>query len=277
MEETREIDIDLRKILYMMRTKLVFIAIITIIFGTAAGLYTKFFISPTYSTSVSMCVYNSPDRVTTDRVTTQSEITAAQQLVGTYMFALKSDLVLDKVAEELKLGSGASIRGSISTEAQSGTFAFTVTVTGQDPTRCADIANTIAKIAPVETVKVVKSGGVEVIDTAKTPTAPISPNLRKNILIGLAVGFALSFAGFFIYEMFDSTITNVKDLAREFELPVLGTVPMLESIEDTSTDSDGDENKDKDKPLDKPKEAIPKPSSALLENIQNMKGDAKND
>ena len=279
MEETREIDIDLRKILYMMRTKIVFIAIITVIFGTASGLYTNFFVSPTYQTSISMCVYNNPDRVTTDQTITQSDITAAQQLVGTYMFALKSDLVLDKVAEELKLGTGASIRGYLSAEAESGTFAFKVFVTGQDPQRCVDIANAIAKIAPVETVKVVKSGGVAVIDTAKLPTSPISPNIKKNILVGLAVGFALSFAGFFIYEMFDSTITNAKDLAREFELPILGTVPMLEAVEPYN-EGEGNENtndKEGDKPLGKPKEPIAKPSNTLLENIQNMKGESKND
>ncbi len=274
MEETREIDIDLRKILYMMRTKLVFIAIITVIFGTASGLYTHFFVTPTYQTSISLCVYNNPDRVTTDQTITQSEITAAQQLVGTYMFALKSDLVLDKVAEELKLGSGSAIRGYLSAEAESGTFAFKVIVKGKDPQLCVDIANAIAKIAPVETVKVVKSGGIAVIDTAKLPTSPISPNIRKNILIGLAAGFALSFAGFFIYEMFDSTITNAKDLAREFELPVLGTVPMLEAIE--PTDSSETETPKAEGEIEKPKDPIAKPSSALLENIQNMKGDAKN-
>ena len=276
MEETREIDIDLRKILYMMRTKIVFIGIITVIFGITAGLYTHFFIAPTYQTSISLCVYNNPDRVTTDQTITQSEISAAQQLVGTYMFALKSDLVLDKVAEELKLGSGSNIRGFIETSSEAGTFAFTVKVTGKDPTMCANIANAIAKVAPTETTKVVKSGALSVIDTAKVPGSPISPNLRKNILVGIAVGFALSFAGFFIYEMFDSTITNVKDLARDFDLPVLGTVPMLESVEPAS-DSDEDTKDGADTTAAKPKDPVPKPSSALLENIQNMKGDAKND
>ena len=272
MDETKEIDIDLRKILYMMRTKIIFIVLITIIFGTSAGLYTHFFIVPTYATTVTMCVYNSPDRVTTDQSASQSDVTAAQQLVATYMFALKSDLVLDQVASELKLGSGSSIKSNIKTEEEEGTFAFKITVTGTDPQRCVDIANAIAKIAPNETVKVVKSGGIAVIDTAKLPDKPVSPNLKKNILIGLALGFALSFAGFFVYEMFDSTITNAKDLEREFELPVLGTVPMLEAVEKSDDTASGGE-----KPLSAPKEPVTKPSSALLENIQSMKGDAKND
>ena len=277
MEETREIDIDLRKILYMMRTKMVFIVLITLIFGLFAGLYTHFFIQPTYQTSISMCVYNNPDRVTTDQTASLGDIDAAQRLVATYMFALKSDLVLDQVAKEVKLASGSSIRGNINCEEAEGTFAFNVKVTDKDPQKCVDIANAIARIAPTETTKVVKSGGLAVIDTAKLPNSPISPDLKKNILIGLAIGFALSFAGFFIYEMFDSTITNAKDLEREFNLPVLGTVPMLEAIEKSDDEDSGDSKPENEKPLTSPKKPLTKPSNALLENIQNMKGDAKND
>ena len=231
MDETREIDIDLRKIIYMMRTKIIFIILITIVFGAVSGLYTHFFIEPTYSTSISLCVYSNPDRVTSDQTISQNELSAAESLVRTYMFALKSDMVMDKVAEELNLGSGSSISGSISASQVEGTFAFTVTVSSHDPQRCVDIANAIAKIAPLETVKVVRAGGITLIDSAKLPHSPSSPNLKKNILIGLAVGFVLSFAGFFIYEIFDTTITNAKDLEREFELPVLGTVPSLDTVD----------------------------------------------
>ena len=280
MDETKEIDIDLRKILYMMRTKMIFIVLITIIFGTSAGLYTHFFIAPMYSTTISMCVYNNPDRVTTDQTASAGDIDAAQRLVATYMFALKSDMVLDQVAKEVNLSSASNIKSAITTEEEEGTFAFKVNVYGRDPQLCVDIANAIAKIAPVETAKVVKSGGIAIIDTAKLPTSPVSPNLKKNILIGLAIGFALSFAGFFVYEMFDSTITNAKDLEREFEIPVLGTVPMLEAVERNEGESGDGENTSavvKEKPLEAPQKPITKPSSALLENIQSMKGDSKND
>lgn len=271
MDEAREIDIDLRKVFYMMKSKIVFILIITVVFGLSAAMYTHFFIDPTYSTSISLCVYNSPDKVSTDQPISQNEISAAQQLVGTYIFAIKSDTVLDKVAQDLNLGSAGSIRGSITTKQEEGTFAFRVTVSGKDPQRCVDIANAIAKIAPDEMVKVVKAGGVSVIDTAKMPGAPSAPDKKKNTLIGLAVGFVLSFVGFFIYELFDTTITNAKDLEREFELPVLGTVPMLTAIH---REEDGEPDENEDSTADA---AIGKPSNALLENLQSMKGEGKHD
>ena len=65
------------------------------------------------------------------------------------------------------------------------------------------------------------------LDYAKVPSSPSSPNLKKNILIGAIAGFAVSFIGFFIYELFDTTITSERDLEREFEIPVIGGVPRL--------------------------------------------------
>ncbi len=282
MDETREIDIDLRKIFYMLKSKVIFIVLITFVFGIAAGLYTHYFIDPTYSATISMCVYSNPDMVSTGQAVTANEISAAKNLVETYRFIIKSDLVLDKVAEELSLGSGSSISGYISTSEVENSFVFKVTVTTADPQRSADIANTIAKIAPDEMVKAVKAGTVSIIDTAKLPRAPSAPNTKKNILTGLAIGFVLSFAGFFIYELFDTTITNAKDLEREFELPVLGTIPLLDRVEKPSSEEEGagGSKTDASKKIEAPKppaKTQTKPSSALLENLQSMKGDSKND
>lgn len=272
MDETKEIDIDLRKIFYMMRTKLVFIFLATILFAVAAGCFTHFFISPTYSASIKMYAYSNTDRVSTDSSISQTELNTAQELVNTDIYILESDTVLDMVAEDLGLNSSAStLRSMISANQVEGTIAFQVTVNSKDPELSAKIANSIAKIAPDEIARIANAGGVEVIDYAKVPSNPSSPNTKKNILIGALAGFVLSFAGFFVYEMFDTTITNAKDLEREFEIPILGTIPKLEEIE--KNDSGSDNSNTSNDILN----SIGKPSETLLENIQAMKGDAKND
>lgn len=270
MNEEREFDIDLKKVFYMMRTKIVYIVLSTIFVSVLAGLYTHFFVRPVYQTSVSMCVYSSPNRISYDADYNPSDITAATNLVGTYMYVLTTDTVLDKVAADLDLGSGSNIKNYITASAVEETFAFKVTVKSTDPKTAVDIANAIAKIAPEEIAKAVKGGSISVLDTAKLPRTPVSPNTKKNILIGALTGFIASFLIFFIYEIFDTTITNAKDLEREFQLPVLGTVPLLEAVEREEVP---------EIPEDSSAQAtsLPKPSSALLENLQSMKGDAKND
>lgn len=279
MDETREIDIDLRKILYMMKSKVIFIVLATILVGSAAGIFTHYFIQPIYKATISMTVYNNPERVVVDSAISNMDVSAAKSLVGTYMFVLNSDPVMEKVAQELNIGSSSAIKGYVSTSAVDETFAFRVTVSCTDPKLASDIANAIAKYAPDEMQKVVKVGGVSVVEKAKQPRAPSSPNLKKNVLIGCAIGFFVSFIGFFVYEMFDSTITNARDLEREFNLPVLGTVPSLDKVEKKDDKKYGTPEQEQDdfSQLVPPDGGVGKPSSALLENLQAMKGDGKDD
>ncbi len=234
-EREVEIDIDLKKIFYMMQNKIIFILLFTIIFGVAAGCYTNFFIEPVYSATVKLFVYSNTDRTTSDSSISSSEISASQDLINTYIYVLESDTVMEKVIEDLGLSVTAnSIRQGVSASVVEDTQAFQVTVKSNDPNLAARIANSIAKVAPEEIVRVVKAGGVEVIDYAKVPTSASSPNMKKNVVYGAAAGFAISFAAFFLLALFDTTITNTKDLEKEFSVPVLGTVPSLDSNSSSS-------------------------------------------
>ena len=276
MDETREIDIDLRKVFYMMRTKIIFIVLITIAGAVAAGAYTHFFIAPTYTANAKFYVYSNPNTIVSDNnYMSQSEINATGGLISTYVQLLKSDTVLNKVAEELGLGSGSAIKGYISASRVGESLLFQVTVTTTDPEYSAKIANAVAKVAPDEIVRIVNAGGCNVVDYAKVPRSPSAPNTKKNILIGAAAGFIISFLAFFIYEMFDSTITNAKDLEREFDIPVLGTVPRLDAVSrpgyGENDDSGSDTANSNSKPLPKPRT-----SGVTLDTNQSVKEDKKN-
>lgn len=274
MEETKEIDIDLRKIFYMMRTKIVFIVLITVLMGVIAGCFTHFFIAPTYTATCKMVVYSNTDRASTDTSISINDINASQSLVNTYIYTITCDTVLDKVAADLKLNEGgSSLAKMISANVVEDTMACQVTVRNKDPKMAADIANSIAKIAPGEIARIIHAGGAEVIDYAKEPKSPSSPNTKKNIIVGALAGFMVSFAAFFIYEMFDTTITNAKDLERDFEIPVLGTIPRLETVEPSKNDTDGI---NQDMKLDLPT-GVPRPSDSILENLQSMKEDGRHD
>lgn len=229
MEENRDINIDLRKIFSMLKKKVIFIIIISLIGGVLAGCITNFFIEPKYTASIKMHVYSSSDnRVASNSTITQSEIEASQRLVNTYLVVVGSNTFTQKVAD--KIGNGITpeiIRSMMSCSQIEDTLAFQVNVTSTDPQLAADVANEIANTCPEEIVRILKVGGVEVIDYATAPTSPSSPNLKRNILIGLAFSFAVSFVFFFIKELFDTRITDEKDLEREFDIPILGTIPRL--------------------------------------------------
>ena len=149
------------------------------------------------------------------------------------MFVVNSRTFLNKVADKLAdCTTATQLSKMISTSQVESTLAFQVNVTTENNQFSADVANIIAELAPDEIVRVLKVGGVEVIDYASAPNKPSSPNLKKNVLIGFAAAFVAAFAVFFIKELFDTRIMTESDLTRDFDIPVLGTVPRLLPVDE---------------------------------------------
>lgn len=257
MEENREINIDLRKVFSMFKKKIIFIVIISLIGAVLSGCITNFFIEPKYTASTKMYVYsNNDNRVASSSSITSSEIDASQKLVNTYLVVVSSYTFAQKVADQMGDGTTPEeIRSMMSCSQIEETLAFQVNVTSTDPQYAMDVANAIANTCPDEIVRILKVGGVEVIDYATLPTSPSSPNLQKNILVGLLVSFAVSFVFFFIKELFDTSITDEKDLEREFDIPILGTIPRLVPVTEKAISADAKSGVDPPAP---PIEAINK-------------------
>ncbi len=227
MDNEKEIDIDLGKIFFMMKKRIIYIILATMICAIVSGCVTEFFITPKYTTSCSMLASN---KASINGINTQNpnDITASQQLVKTYIFVLTSDSVLEEVIKALDLDITTNqLKGMITCSQHEETQGFRVYVTSNDPVLSANICNAIADVAPDHVVDKIKTGTISIIDYAKVPSAPSSPNLKKNIVIGAAIGFLVSFIGFFGYELFDTTITSEKDIEREFDIPLLGSIPKL--------------------------------------------------
>lgn len=243
MEENREIEIDLRKIFSMLKKKIIFIIAIALIGAAVAGCFTNFFIEPLYTANVKLYVNSNNDTlISSNGAISSSEIDASQKLVNTYIVVVESKSFAKKVADKLGNNvSSAAVRGMISCSQIQDTLAFQINVTSKDPQLAAEVANVIAETCPDEIVRVLKVGGVEVIDYADVPQNPSSPNVKKNVLIGFMAAFAVSFAIFFLKEIFNTSITTENDLAREFNIPVLGTIPRLFPNENKKTaDSESD-------------------------------------
>lgn len=273
VNERKELEIDLGKIIYKMRNKFIYIVIVTMLAAIGSGLFTHFCVKPVYTSTVKMYVYSNTDRITTDSSITSSELTASQELVNTYIYILNSDKVLNEVIKDLDLNlTAAQLRNTITASQATDTVAFEVSVKTTSPKMSARIANTIAKVAPSEIVRVVKAGGVEIIDYANVPTSPSSPNLTKNIAITTVITFLLMFAMFFVYELFDTTITNARDIEGDFEIPILGTIPTLEEVENNISKKTSRFAQISSDEEDKTTLHL---SNKALENIQNVKEENK--
>lgn len=221
-----DIELNLQQVFLIFKKRIFVIITVTLLCGIAAFLITSYLIKPMYTASASLYVYSNTS-VTGDSITS-AELNASQELVNTYLVVLKSDSVLDEVIETLELDvTAGDIRNMLSANSIDGTEAFSIEVTYRDPLQAQMIVNTIIDIAPAHIVRVVKAGGVEVIDSAKLPLNPTSPNLKRNVLIGALLGFFITFGIIVLIVKFDTRIRDEDDLTKSFTIPVIGSIPTL--------------------------------------------------
>jgi len=69
----------------------------------------------------------------------------------------------------------------------------------------------------------------QVLDMARLPERPISPDLRKLFLIVLLAGLGLGGGAVFILEFLDSSLRRPRDFEDHLGLPVLAAVPWIDS------------------------------------------------
>ena len=69
------------------------------------------------------------------------------------------------------------------------------------------------------------TGNAKVIDKARVNASPISPNTRKNVLLGLLIGLLIPVAIFILRRMLDTKVRFRKDVEAYTNIPILGEIP----------------------------------------------------
>ncbi len=201
-----------------------------IILCSVSALVISFFlITPQYQANITVYVNSTKSSQSIESIS-GANLTAAQQLVNTYVNIIKSKTVLGEVIEKAGLNcTVADIRDIMTAKQIDDTEMFSVTITHPNAEMAAHIANTIAEVAPSRISGFVRGSSTEIIDYADIPTSPYKPNYRENgilggLLGGVFVGLVLTFR--FIFDM---RIKNEEDMENYLHIPVLGAIPEYES------------------------------------------------
>src|SRR5665647_549913 len=219
-------ELDLRKLIVILLEKWWIIVLSVILCSSVTFGIFRFMVDPVYTASTTLYVFNSEDR--TSGSLTSSDLTVARSMVTTYVVLLKSDSVLSEVARQTNLGyTGAQIKDMISASSENNTEVIKVMVENTNPEHAQEIANTLLTVGTEKIVKVMKAGSVEVIDEAKLPIKPSSPNVLLNTVIGALLGLMISVMGILLVEMFDTTIKSEEDIKEMFNIPIVGVIPTI--------------------------------------------------
>lgn len=224
MSETKEL--NLKELFSTLVKKAWVIALCAIIAATLFLGYTIGFVTPLYTTGVSVYINNNTSSL--QGYISSADLSVALRLVNTYAKIITSDNVLEKVIKEGNFDLTANqIRGMLSAGGVQDTEIVVFQVTHPDPQVAAKVANTVATVAEREIPTIINGSTAKVIDYAKVPTSRSSPSYTKNAIIGFLLGTLLACAVIIIRSMLDVRIKSEEDLAKICPAPVLGLIPDL--------------------------------------------------
>lgn len=229
-EEPREAEgVDLWRALAALWRKAVLIILVTAVSAAAAFGITSSAVAPTYESSVMMYVNNRNVSVKdVVRSITESDIYVSRALVETYIVILNARQVLEEiiaVAESNR--TPEELKAMISASAVNETEILQVTVTSTDPREATTLANAIAACLPARIAAIIDGTTAKVVDYAVIPSHPSSPSKMTNAFLAAILGLATTVLVLLIREFRDTTIRSVEELTRQYQYPVLASVPDL--------------------------------------------------
>ena len=229
VEETEE-TIDLLHLVQVLWKNFVAIILAGMIFGAAAFLGTKAFVTPLYDSKALMYVNSTNLSLAGSKVSiSTAELSAAKSLVDTYTVIMNTRMTLEDVIEK----SGVSytyeeLRKMISAASVNGTEIFYINVTSPDPAEAELLANTIAMVLPEKIAAIVDGSSVRIVDYAVQAAERSSPSYTKNTTIGALLGILLVAAVVIVADLMDDQLHDTDYLTKSYpEIPVLAVIPDL--------------------------------------------------
>lgn len=222
---------NINRVFSLIKRKLLFLLLFTIIGTTAVGLYTVFVISPVYSVSSKLIMRSTSNQTNAKNndAETIEAINLFQRQTKTYLEIAELPPVKENTNKTLELSPDEITKiTSVKLTNDTGSQLFTVTVRSLDK----DLAERYIKeyVSQYKKFTAERLGrdNLSVVTEAVGSTSPVYPVLWKNLLIATLVFTFLGFNFVFIKYLLSDSIDSYDDLEELVEKPVIGMIPTIE-------------------------------------------------
>ena len=212
--------IDLLGLLKAFRHWLWLILLAAAVGGIGAGAYSKFMLIPQYTSSSMIYILS---KETT--LTSLADLQIGSQLSEDYRVIIKTRPLLQEVIDRLGLDmSYKQLRSKISISDSSERI-LTLTVTDPDPRLAMQITNQLAATASDYIGEIMEMVPPKIIEDGEANFVPVSPNNKKNALMGAMAGMVLVCGVITVRFLMDDTVKTEEDVEKYMGLSVLAAVP----------------------------------------------------
>ncbi len=229
-----EVEISFKSLLKTLTKHLWVIIVIALVAALLAALYTNFLVTPVYSATATC-------RILVDdlNATKGGNLTTTLNILSTYAKSITSDDVMNNVSARLQLPmyTPEYLRKIVSINFEAGSIILQISASDTNPENARLIVTTICESTAVCNDDLAT---LTVIQAAKTPSAPSSPSLVKNVALAVLLALVLSYGIFFVIDLYNNEITDEDELAAALSVPVIGAIPLIETLVNDKKNAEGE-------------------------------------
>lgn len=229
MKEQNTMEIDVFHLFKILWKRKILIALVAIVAGALSFAYSAFIVKPEFTSTTRIYVVN---RNQGDKPgLTNQDLQAGSYLVKDYREIILSQDVLEKVTSNLKLDlSPKALASKVKVTVPVDTRIVSISVNDRVPEEASRIANSLREVAAEKIISITRVSDVTTLEEARPATAPSSPNIRRNTIIGLLGGTAFMVIAVLIVELVDTRVKRPEDIEDVMQIALLGVVPNLDKL-----------------------------------------------
>lgn len=256
-DNEQEYEIDLKEIAIVILDRIWIVISVGIACALLAGIITKVFITPMYTSTTKLYVINKQN---SENNITYTDLQTGNLLTNDYIIQVKGTKVLSQVISELNLtDTEDELASRITVSNPENSRFIVISVSDKDPVVAQQIASCVAEVSSDVVKEVMDLEKVNVAEEANLPLEKSSPNLKKNVLLGGAAGVFVSLLLIVVFYLLNDRIRTPEDVKRYLGLNTLGQIPVLENSGNTKRkqrhkkpgvdDEDDDEDENEQGPV----------------------------
>lgn len=214
-------EIDLKEIFYALWHRILIILLAGILGGAIAGAYTKYMMTPVYTSSSMLLVLT---KETT--LSSLADLQIGSQLTNDYSVMTTSRPVLEEVIDNLNLQMDyEELERMITISNPEDTRILEISVEHPSPQMAMQIVNELSEVASEfigDNMEVVPP---KIIEEGIVPTEKTSPSTMRNTLLGILAGLFISGGIVVLMTVLNDSIKNEDDVEKYLGLSTLASVP----------------------------------------------------
>lgn len=203
-----------------------FVILVPIICALVVGVYSFAFVRNSYAATTSMYVLAQNEASSSNSNNLYSDLNASQMLTNDVAKLLKSDRITNEVASEVGVAELKGYNVDVTNETTS--RVITLSVTGPDPQKAADIVNTMIKDVSNVAHNVMNVESINPISEVEVPQSPSGPNRVLYVAIAFIAGLFVAIVIVVISDMLNTRVRGSEDLKELIDTPIIGRIPEID-------------------------------------------------